>query len=634
MLTKWVLGNFKAISEKTTFSFGSITVLVGENSSGKSSVLQSILLMAQTLKATQSKQPLLLNGEFIRLGYLKDILHNRNSDAVLDVGFELDLKSFEYVNKQILSKRSPIQVEFQVSSEEAKEKGGVLKKFSLRSGSEDSISLAYENKIEDTLLDASVNRNLQMSHEMQGEINSGRYSSAVRHIEFSQGTSLSKIEPYEHYCSLYHFLPDKILETYDATQFSLATALKSSGGYLRFKGDKRSARDDLLSFLSSDTINFNEEIGRALRDEIRNAIYSGANRLSNSRTKEEPYGSKLQYRRIAINYLEQSGNLEEWLLKVKLDMPYSLTRELGEFLINRAVLVEQGGEDDAHPRKIAVRSTVLPASLENIKSQIIQYFSERVYYLGPLREDPRFIYALPPYPELTHVGLKGEFTASVLEKFKDHVVEYPIPTQSNGEEMMIGKAPLIVALSYWLEHMGLLEKVTTTDRGKIGTELAVHAKGVEQPLDLTSIGVGVSQVLPTLVMGLIAPKGTTFLLEQPELHLHPKVQSIVADFLLGLAKLGKQCIVETHSEYLVSRLRLRVAEDETNTLASQTSIYFVERFNGKSSFRKLDLNQYGALLEWPEGFMDQGTNEAELIMRAALKKRQQKQQAASKREGK
>ena len=75
MLTKWTLGNFKAISDKTTFSLGPITVLVGENSSGKSSVLQSILLMAQTLKATQSRQPLLLNGEFIRLGYLTDIIH-------------------------------------------------------------------------------------------------------------------------------------------------------------------------------------------------------------------------------------------------------------------------------------------------------------------------------------------------------------------------------------------------------------------------------------------------------------------------------------------------------------------------------------------------------------------------------
>lgn len=149
--------------------------------------------------------------------------------------------------------------------------------------------------------------------------------------------------------------------------------------------------------------------------------------------------------------------------------------------------------------------------------------------------------------------------------------------------------------------------------------------------DLTSIGVGVSQVLPTLVMGLIAPRGTTFLLEQPELHLHPRVQSILADFLLGLTWVGKQCIIETHSEYLINRLRRRVAEDHSNKLMDKINIYFVEREKGKSKFQKVDLNEFGAVINWPKGFFDEGPGEAQLIMTAAMEKRRQAKLDAERR---
>lgn len=630
MLTKWTLGNFKAISDKTTFSLGPITVLVGENSSGKSSVLQSILLMAQTLKATQSRQPLLLNGEFIRLGYLTDIIHNGQTKFPLEIGFELQPNEpvYDAVNHG-MSKRNPIELNIKINLPEKNNDtqsslSGILGYLQLKSGEEDTITLESILSKSGTLLDKEENAILKIPAELREDINKNYYDTAVTHIRFSRGNWLNKVEPYKFYTSLYHFLPNKILETYNAVQYSMSVALKAAGSYLRLKEGRKSIISEISSAPPVNVTNFRERLGSLLKKEISDALFSQL--PTGNRYDPSGSGSSLQYLRMASDYLDKSLTLENWLKQVKLEIPTQHARTIGDRLIHRATVVEKNKSyQDSFYSDLGVRIANLPDSLADIRSQVIDYFSQHVYYLGPLREDPRFIYTLPPYPELTHVGLKGEFTASVLEKYKNQEVEYPLPPTGNGQPVKIGRAKLIEALSQWLEHMGLLENVTTKDRGKIGTELSVHAKGVDQDLDLTSIGVGVSQILPTLVMGLIAPKGTTFLLEQPELHLHPKVQSIVADFLLGLAKLGKQCIVETHSEYLVSRLRLRVAEDESNLLASQTSIYFVERFNGKSSFRKLDLNQYGALLEWPEGFMDQGPNESELIMKAALKKRKQSQ---------
>lgn len=633
MLTKWTVGNFKAISDKTTFSLAPITVLVGENSSGKSSVLQSILLVAQTLKATQSRQPLLFNGEFIRLGHLAEIVHNGFSNYPLEIGFELQPEDTVYTAlSHKFDKRPPIEVQFGINSSTSYEEqnlGGVLGYLNLKSSNDDTLTLVQALAKTETLVDPNENKTFQVPQELRNAINNGAFDTIVKHIRFSQGVWLNKIEPYDFHASLYHFLPNKILETYNAVSYSLAVALKAGGDYLRFKTSKRNIISEIASVPPLNVTNFNDRLGGLLSKEINDALHS--NIPTGKRYEPGVSGSTFQYLRMAIDYLDKYKTLDTWLSRVKLDIPIQQARVIGDRLIHRATLLERRiGEADSFASEIGIRAASLPQSIEEIKSQIVNYFSQCIYYLGPLREDPRFIYSLPPYPELTHVGLKGEYTASVLEKFKNQEIEYPLPPKGNNQEPTIGKAKLIEALSQWLDYMGLLEKVATKDRGKIGTELSVHAKGVKQELDLTSIGVGVSQILPTLVMGLIAPPGTTFLLEQPELHLHPKVQSLVADFLIGLTKVGKQCIVETHSEYLVSRLRLRVAEDQTNSLSSKASIYFVERFNGKSSFKKLDLNHYGAFFDWPEGFMDQGPIESELIVKAALNKRQQNNQNKNK----
>jgi predicted ATPase len=138
---------------------------------------------------------------------------------------------------------------------------------------------------------------------------------------------------------------------------------------------------------------------------------------------------------------------------------------------------------------------------------------------------------------------------------------------------------------------------------------------------LVHVGVGVSQVLPIVVMALIAPPDSILIFEQPELHLHPKVQTRLGDFLLSVACSGKQCIVETHSEYLINRLRLRSAEDETDALANVFSLYYVSKDNGSTRYTRIAINEYGAIPEWPDGFFDESPREAERILRAALKKR-------------
>ena len=270
---------------------------------------------------------------------------------------------------------------------------------------------------------------------------------------------------------------------------------------------------------------------------------------------------------------------------------------------------------DEEARQSAIEISPLPDPARIGISILEDFFVNRIRYLGPLRDEPRVIYALPPTPDIPDVGIKGEYTAAILNLNKNRTTKFIDPATRTEREGSLQDA--VVA---WLRHMGMLESVSTEEAGKLGYRLTVCAPGLKRELDLTSVGVGASQVLPILVMSLLAPPGTLLIFEQPEIHLHPRVQSLLGDFFLSLGQLGKQCLVETHSEYLVNCLRQRIAEAEDDAVLKLVKIYFVEREGSISRFRDVEPNQYGSILEWPVGFFDVGALQAESIIRSATKK--------------
>lgn len=151
----------------------------------------------------------------------------------------------------------------------------------------------------------------------------------------------------------------------------------------------------------------------------------------------------------------------------------------------------------------------------------------------------------------------------------------------------------------------------------------VHMKG-HKALPLTAVGVGVSQVLPILVMGLLAPSNTLLLVEQPELHLHPNVQARLGDFFMGLAKCDKQCLIETHSENLVSQLRYHIVQASEQE-KSDCLIYFVDQDNqGAARFNPIEISPQGNILNWPDGFFDETMLQEDRITAVSLKKRAKK----------
>lgn len=236
---------------------------------------------------------------------------------------------------------------------------------------------------------------------------------------------------------------------------------------------------------------------------------------------------------------------------------------------------------------------------------------ERVGYLGPLRQEPR---AFSDFSDegRPDVGAAGEHLARVLQWHGTKAVAVP----------GLGQADLVDGLQHWLRELGIVEDVTVEARGRAGVSVEVRPPELDRPVDLTSVGVGVSQVLPVLAVCLLAEPGDIVLLEQPELHLHPALQMKLADFLLACVDSGRQLIVETHSEHLVNRLRRRVAEDDSSEVSDLVRVVFAERdADGHTSFRPSDINPLGGLSEdWPNGFLDLGARDAQKLLQAGLAK--------------
>ncbi len=137
---------------------------------------------------------------------------------------------------------------------------------------------------------------------------------------------------------------------------------------------------------------------------------------------------------------------------------------------------------------------------------------------------------------------------------------------------------------------------------------------------LTDVGFGVSQVLPALVLLYYVPEGSTVIMEQPEIHLHPSVQSGLADVILTVSKARKlQVIVESHSEHMLRRFQRRVAENTFE--ADSVKLYFCDSANGQSNLVDLELNLFGEILNWPPEFFGDEMTEIAETRKAILKRK-------------
>jgi predicted ATPase len=234
-----------------------------------------------------------------------------------------------------------------------------------------------------------------------------------------------------------------------------------------------------------------------------------------------------------------------------------------------------------------------------------------VYYVGPIRD---IEYPADPISNPLYVGRRGEQSIEILQREADRSVVDP----ETGESVRFADA-----LARALRRFELGEDVVVEERGRERAGLSVAGTNSETD-EVNAVGVGVGQVLPVLMQCILGkPNASTVVIEQPELHLHPRLEQEMADFFIDCIQTGRRLIIETHSEHLINRLRLRIAEDDANELAPKIKILFAEKSPmGITHFREPTINKYGAIEEdWPEGFLDLSVKESSELLDKAVKRR-------------
>ena len=249
-----------------------------------------------------------------------------------------------------------------------------------------------------------------------------------------------------------------------------------------------------------------------------------------------------------------------------------------------------------------ISTTVNYKVFYNLEKAFENLFS-RILYLGPLREHPRPRYTWDgDHPK--GIGQDGKKAISAL-------------LSGRIRHLSIDKQILS-----WLQRLELIDSYDLRPISDTNQDYEFLVKKYKDgpEVRLTDVGFGVSQVLPVLILCHYAPEGSILILEQPEAHLHPKVQSELADVLIDVVKnRNVQIILESHSAHLLHRLQRRIAEEQMS--AADTAFYFCQINDGTSEIERLKVDEYGNIRNWPQNFFGDDMGDLVAKTKAEMQRR-------------
>ena len=646
MITKCGLKNFKSIRE-AELELAPLTVITGVNSSGKSSLLHSMAMLAQSVRGKGNKQ-IRLTGDLVDLVSF-DRIYCKKASAIMpdqnpNIGIKFSLSDGENETK----KQIDFELEYGYFGEETEPKinssymaykdgkideDGVYIKFTRYSGSGgnilDAVS-ANEMKLRTPSYFNDTGINFEKPEEVLHDSNfipcKLKYPFEFRDEFIGRAVDL--------FIEIITDMPSERL--YGGNQYA-NYALNLVYGFENHTLEKWRRFDDLatvkfMNIFNMGIIFFNSmpDLDKYIAEILTDC------EIYNLNDDDDP------------NYVDDPRGLAQWYEDVsKLDDEArdDIFRRIKEEGFKDALKVvfssSFGSVDSAFPK--IDKFIYLPFKLDEARGKFLfSYFSFNMKYLGPLREEPKELYENVFAPMdgnkkdgykldkvrfkilRSGVGVRGEDTVALINLWheEDYRVNscYP-PPDSDSKEQIKNDFRLIDILIKWMGHIIFTDDITIKKNADKPTMIDLKIITDGENFFLTQLGTGVSQVLPVLVACLTADPGSTILIQNPEEQLHPKAQARLADFFIDMARSGRQCIIETHSEYFIEQLRYRIVESPVEKpLHDIVKLYFVTKRDGVSYFAVIRINEYAKLSEWPEDFFDESRKNLTKIMDKVIKK--------------
>jgi predicted ATPase len=646
-LETWRMENFKSI-KSAEVTFKPLTVLVGPNSAGKSSLLQSILLFAQNAQRngriidTQARGQIILNGDLVSLGSIKESLNSDSisKDDFLAFGGTFSLGN-EFFRPNVFRQNRPqanrLIWDVKLSAVDNDDYSGLANVLNSRVKIFQDGELIEEVDVNRTdgahIVEGNLIRNPRFSYEHKasvivnsdGQTSNNDIAESYSAVTFASGLPLDGLVQRPRL---------EILLRLVLTEWEdIHRGYGNLDTVLRQRISSKNNREELIPAYSS------------IEDALMQAVSGFENLLLRQQPQEDnevslPSSRNASKRALARQIVDFSAipwktiseematkSMNETQLLELFENQEVLDKELEEALAS-----EVRSFRDKFKREIEERFSNTPdarAMEFDERAQGVQrgrlagtsvfedvlnwnsYLTEKIRYLEPLREVPKAFYTYATgggiNPQIP-LGSRGEHLAQALYDKTPRI--YPLPENLENRQLI----PLIDAVNLWLPKLDIEGQIQVVPQGRQGFYLTVgnHV--------LPMLGTGISQVLPVLTLCLTARRGDLVLLEQPELHLNPSIQQKLAEFLLNMSQVDRQILVETHSEYFVTRLRLLQARDEN--MGKFIKLLFVEKSKTLGTqYREVETNSYGEIQEWPKGFFDQASNDLRDLMKTIAAKK-------------
>lgn len=575
--------NFKSYTEKQYIRLSDLSVLLGANSSGKSTALQALLVLKQTMECNSPDEELLLSGKYVALGDFDDVISDKEKSFF---SLAVVLKQTEKTEKAVDDDRFKISWRFERA--------------------EDGMSavLTQVNVVYETL-DLVFRKTPDGLYHMYINGLRSPFSARINNLIISR--------------FLIHY--DVVLNNKAVTLLNEISKILISNKTTTVATDKPVSIEGIQEFYFKllDRIPDKEEKQseiviekNGLADRLRKLIFTYGDLLTPRHEEilrmfpEEFYLKVLE---IALSGVDDSSQLEmiisahEQYISEYNQTKHSVEEFSGKYSLGTDPFRQFGRDEGKHDNL-----TQLKYSLDFYRSFLLEVLS-KLFFVGPIRETPKGLYNIGFETIPKYVGPTGSYFASVLLHENKKEREYILPGRKE-------KCTLSEALAAWMIHLNVASSVNVDRKNSFG--FSVSIENMEQvKSDIMNVGIGTSQVLPVLISVLLSEPNEILVFEQPELHLHPFSQSRLADMFTEFCKHGRKIILETHSEYFLLRLRYHIVKE--NFSNDSAAVNFFQNTGG-TKVTYANVSGFGNI-DYPEDFRDETQELLNSIIEASLNRK-------------
>lgn len=534
MLTSLYLENFRAFGAATTIPLAPITLLFGENSSGKTSVLHALTLLKQTQEA-ENKQAALVSRGLVDLGSFEEYIFDHDTDRELTIGL---------ASKPVRSEVAERQRQRIVHWTRGEACVSALSWSFRRDEGTGNVRLSQvAMRIPETMREYAV-----YEHDPRAEA-----APVMRASQVAWPAKLSRLQ----------LSKEEVSAAAAALDKAKPALIKALDEFLERRQRSRER------MLGAETPSRTEDLLRSA-DELRKRIETKFDSETLARDIETSW-SEVEWCRHALHLqpdIASIGPLRRLSLGTLIGLVDSRTR---------AALVE-------HP---CLQGAFILADGANSALWAL----DRLVPIGPFRQPAARVYSYSGTAPGT-VGRGGELVPELLHQDMSAVDR----------------------VNQWFQRFEIryqlrLKKLGGKTRSDIfELRLRDKARGGNVEVAFNDVGFGISQMLPIIVQSVASEK-KIITIEQPEVHIHPRLQSEIGDLLVEtMQKNGHQFLVETHSEHLILRLRKLVRENKLTP--ADLCVLHVARGKQGAEVQRIHVGEDGTFLdEWPGGFFPERLRE-------------------------